>query len=261
MSKFTLDLENNVKVTVYNTKRQIKRIIEKHNKANRNMVLGIIKFLRGELNPSNISSSVLSHNINDAKAFIPAYVSFGDGALYQLGYKISNNEYVTDITGVMQNIGNLTENKFSTMSLDRELVGNTLGNSTLENKNKVGRCAISKSAYSNDTTDSITLKLSAIIPPGYYTKNFYLDSNYRNARGTNNPIYLSELGLFSSDYDGSTNAYSGNLLARVTFNGTDDNMPIEQTDEDVLLVEWIIQITSIDDIYSQDNTTNIEWIE
>lgn len=259
MNNSALGIEHNVRITVYDQRHRIKQVVTQHNKASRNLVLGLIKFLRGEFTPSNISSSVISHNLDEAKSFIPAYINFGDGAIYQIGATNSEGTIVTNLTSAMSNIQDLSPSRFSTTKLDRELVGNSIGNSTLLNKGLVGRCQISRSAYNTDTTDSITLKLSAVVPAGYYSKNFYLDTVYKTARGSNEGVFLSELGLFSTDYNGSSTGYGGNLLARVAFNGENDNLPIIQTDEDIILVDWTIQITSIDDFYSEDNLTPIYW--
>ena len=257
MSSAGFDITHNVDITVFDANHCIKQVIHKHNKANKNLVLGIIKFLRGEFTPSNLNDfSTLSHNEKEAKQFVPAYISFGDGGLQQIGTTDSTTgQIVTDLTGVLANITTLPLSKFNTKQLTRELVGNSIGNSNISNKPAVGRCSISRTSYNTGSTDSITLKLSTIVTKGYYSKNFYLDyKDYRDQ--LDEYIYLSELGLWATDFNGD-GTYRGNLLARVTF--TDENTIIKQKDDDVILVDWKIEITSLDSNFEDYHITNVEW--
>ena len=50
MNNSALGIEHNVRITVYDQRHRIKQVVTQHNKASRNLVLGLIKFLRGEFN-------------------------------------------------------------------------------------------------------------------------------------------------------------------------------------------------------------------
>lgn len=260
MNGFMLDVTNNVKVTVFDSNHNLKKIVTKHNKATKNLVTGLIKFLRGEFTPSNLNQD---YNSGAAVGFIPAYISFGDGGLQQLGKKISENDYVSDVQTVMANLSTLTPTTFATKDLQHEIVGN-VGNEDTPTAPTHGRCKITRTSYGGSTSDTITLNMTSLITKGYYSKNFYLDdvengNRYKYVRGSSLPIYLSELGLWADEYsnvDINSN-YKGNLLARVTFE--DEDSIVQQSDSDIILVEWKIEITSIDENYSQDNITNIIW--
>jgi hypothetical protein len=247
-----LSIDNNVKITVFDSNKNLKQIIKKHNKANRNLVTGLIKFLMGQFTISNVNIKNTTHNETAAKQYIPAFVSFGDGGLVQLGSPLSDGGYVTSIDQVMNSITKLSVSKFSTTKLDNELVGN-IGNTTIGNHPNTGRCALTRMSYNFGTSDTITLKLTSLISKGYYSKNFYTD--YSALRGAN-PVYLSELGLWANDFNG-VGDNAGTLLARVTF--TDEDTIIKQSDTDMILVDWKIDITSIDDIFSENNRTSILW--
>ena len=253
----SLDITHNVRIVNYDTNHKIQQVVTKHNKASKNLVLGIIKFLRGEFTPSNNSQSELTHKPNEAKSFVPAFVSFGDGGITQYGTPITGGGYVQDFDKVIQNMSNpslLTPSKFNMAKLNHELVGATIGNDTFTNKPAVGRCKISKTSYNSGSNDSITLKLTALIPPGYYPKNFYLDTEKER---DGKPICLSELGLWSCDFSGSSdNMYKGNLLARVVFDA--ENL-VKQTASDMILVDWKIEITSLNDYPGELYQTNVDW--
>lgn len=268
MSGANFNIENNVTLTVIGPGNTMKQRINKHNKATKNMVLGLIKFLRGEITPSNVSGSVVSHNINQAKQYIPAFISFGDGGLAQIGTYKSDGTLVTTIEDVITNHRLLTPTKFTTTAMTRELVGNSIGNVneanniTATNLPYMGRLPLVQTSYNSNTSDSITLKLSGLITKGYYPSNFYT----AYPREINTPLYLSELGLWANDYNGSNSGgYRGNMLARVTFFDIDKPEQnyglVTQNTNDVILVEWRIEITSLDVPFDDDLATNanLEW--
>jgi hypothetical protein len=255
---------------VYDNQNKIKQIIRKHNKATRSMVLGLIRFLRGEFNNSNIKGIDVLSNVSAANSFIPAFVSFGDGGIKQVGMPTTETSTGT-IDTIEEALATVTTNKstFNTVDLQHELVGN-IGNIEGANPLYNARCTISRTSYNNGSTDSLILQITALLPKGYYTTNFYQKYSINRHYGTENeiPILLSELGLWASDYNGSDSGVvtgKGNLLARVTFVDSDstveDNVAtvIKQTSEDVILVNWTIDIASVDDIYSENYMTNVSW--
>ena len=265
MSGIGLDVTNNVHITVYDSQHRIKQNIYKHNKANRNLVRGLIKFLRGEFNTTNASNDLIEHNQESAKAYIPTFISFGDANVKQLGTPTTGDNVVTTEEEALSEVKNITKSKFSTIQLNRELVGNSIGNpdSTTNPMPRAHRCSISRTSYSDDITDSITLRLTSVIETGYYSKHFYQDTTYKKARGTSLPLYLSELGLWASDFDGSSDGYKGNLLARVTFDyDIEQNIDtiVRQTDSDVIKVEWKIEITSLNENFVEYNQAD-NWYD
>jgi hypothetical protein len=258
MSGIGLDVTNNVHITVYDSQHRIKQNIYKHNKANRNLVRGLIKFLRGEFNTTNASNDLIEHNQESAKAYIPTFISFGDANVKQLGTTITGNNVVTTEEEALSDISNITKSKFNTIQLGRELVGNSIGNpdNTTNPMPKAHRCSISRSSYTDDITDSITLRLTSIVETGYYSKYFYQETTYKKARGSDKPIYLSELGLWASDFDGSNDGYKGNLLAKVTFDYNQEkeiDTIVRQTNSDIIKVDWKIEITSLDENFIEYN--------
>lgn len=212
------DLFHNVKITVLDYKHEIKQVVHKHNKANMLLIQGILKFLRGEFNPSNITDSSIVHNINGAKIYIPSYVSFGNGGI---GSEVTKPDYGATM-------------------LQNELVSDTYK-----------RLPLSKSQIGSDSPgDSGQLQLVTYVPQGYYY-------HFLNPSDNVGSIQLTEVGLFSSDYDGSVGS-TGKMLARLVF-----DEPIVQTETDVMIVQWYIGAVSIDDDFYYKNklgSSNSSWI-
>lgn len=210
------DLFHNVKITVLDYKHEVKQIVHKHNKANMLLIQGILKFLRGEFNPSNITNSSIYHNVNGAKIYIPSYISFGNGG-------VGSETVVPDYSSTM---------------LQNELVSDIYG-----------RLPISKSQIGTGSPgDSGQLQLITYVPQGYYY--------HFNTNPIATSMQLTEVGLFSSDYDGSVGS-SGKMLARLVL-----DEPIEQTENDVMLVQWYIGAVSIDDDFyykGKKGTSNSSW--
>lgn len=223
-----LDIESNVRVTVYDKEYRIKQQVEKHNKAGVALIQGILKFLRGEFNPSNITNELIAHNTNAAKLYIPAYISFGNGGLSIIGSG-------SDISI----INNVAPTNFYDVTLQRELVNE-----------KFNRLPLSKSELGvSSGADNGVLSLTTYVPAGYYTN----DPTF----GAKDDIaYLTEVGLFSNVYNG-LKSNLGKMLARVTF-----DTPIQQAKDDIILVQWNLGAISIDDGYwTQDKgTIGNNWV-
>lgn len=215
------DLYNNVRIIKYNSKHELKSIIDVHNKANATLIQGILKFLRGEFTPSNITNNIITHNPSDAKLYIPSYMNFGNGGLSIVNEQIINN---VQPTSFYDNI------------LQNELINSELG-----------RLPVSKSEVgTSNGNDSGILRITTYVPEGYYTKI---------GAGTHNGIaYLTELGLFANNFSGSAGVTS-KLLARVTF-----DTPIQQQSDEIILVQWSIGAISINDgAWTQTMKTNENW--
>lgn len=228
----SLSINHNVTVTVFDGQHRIKSQIHKHNKANYQLIEGIMKFIRGEFNPSNSSVEELKHNIYGAKPYIPTHISFGDGFVQQ--YNTKSNPPRTQLSNVIENCSNLKAG-YKDSSLMHELV----------NDNEIQRIPISGSSFGSTAKDGFTLTLSTYIDKGLYRYNFYNDADKDDFIPEGYPIVLSELGLFSSSWNGSVNSYSGNMLAKVVF--TDEDTVIQQSYDDIILVKWQITVSSLDD--------------
>ena len=187
-------------------------------------------------------------NKSGAKQFIPAFMSFGDSKVHQIGTQY-NNEVIHTKSQALADIENVDVTDFSTTSLSKELVGKFN-----EDLKTIFRCAIQRTSFGEATSDAITLKLSTLFSTGFYSKNCYRNE-YRISH--NAPIYFTELGLWANDYVPSISEKQGTLLARVIFDKEDE--VIEQRDNEVIYVDWEIEIASVDNNFSESNTTNIIW--
>lgn len=174
------NLYNNVKITLFNTKHEFKKEYTAHNKANATFIQGILKFIRGEFTPSNLATDIFQHDPQNAKSYIPSYISFGNG-----GFNFDPFE------------NNVIKESYFDNSLQNELVSK-----------EFKRLSLSKSEIGfNNSSDSGNLNLVTYVPAGYYT----------NMVSFNNTCYLTEVGLFANDFDGNLNT-ANRMLARVTFN-------------------------------------------
>ena len=220
------NLYNNVKITVFNSSHNIKLQVEKHNKANVALIQGVLRFLRGEYNPTNGDSDTITHNVNGAKLYIPSYISFGDGGLSVTG---EGSEIVV--------VSEPIPTQYYDTSLQRELVSM-----------EFNRLPVSKSEIGTSSgADNGVLSLITYVPAGYYNNT----EDYPNKFNTptyDGVRYLTEVGLFSNVYNGYKSNIS-KMLARVVF----DESPIPVTEEDIMLVQWNLGAVSLDDkVWLQD---------
>jgi hypothetical protein len=83
---YGFDICTNVDIKLIETDTNIiKKHVVKHNKATRNMIKGILRFLQGRFNNTYVTNSTQQdydpQYFDDAKNYIPCFISFGDGGI------------------------------------------------------------------------------------------------------------------------------------------------------------------------------------
>ena len=218
------DVINNVYIDVIdtNTNALVKRV-EKHNKATRKMIEGIIRFLCGHFTATNLNDSPL---YSDAEQYIPLYFSVGDGGV------------VLDLNGNQQGTNRIPD-------LDTEWDAIVDYNSTkLVREFFVGRSArtrirkVTTTVGQPESAGSMdSLYFQCEIGPGKMNEQY-----------GGNPVFVTELGLFPTSVCGSED-----LLAYVKLTNSDggeDTDAIYVRKDDTIVVRWIISFVAV----GQDST-------
>lgn len=226
------DVGSNVEITVMNKKRKIiQKVVKKHNKATRQMITGILRFLTGQFNPTNLNSTPY---YTDVEQYIPCFIGVGDGGVLfdTNGYPAYDED--TRIPVISTSWNEIVP--YSSTGLQRELFvktvsGNTVVTGTRSRIRKVG------TTLTNDPAgDMDTLYLYCEISP-----------NSLNTVYNNNPVIITEIGLFASDIPGTKD-----LLAYVKLGNYKDEESSEWKTkalfvrpEDTVIIKWYITIAAI----------------
>ena len=221
------DVFNNVKIDILDAEtKNIKRSISTHNKATRNMVKGIISFLSGNFTYAH----EVEPDETDARKFIPCFIGFGDGGF---------NGYDSDGVPIIDESWNCYVDYNST-KLVKEIPNSRSRIRKIDNTFVEGDTG--KKLNNAGDMDSIILHCE-------------ISPDVLNAKYQDNPVYVSEIGLFP-------NSVGDNMLACVR---TDDFSTTQEytvsgvsqetrvvtipalilQPNDVMSIKWTITIASI----------------
>lgn len=222
-------IKNNVHIIIYDKKRsQVKKELKVHNKASRNMVTGILRFLSGTFTPTSVNQTPLTPEY--AKPYIPCFFNVGDG-----GVIIENGEQkFEDQSRIPVLVEDWNETvDYAHKNLIRELFVNSDGTISNE-RQRISQTTLTVDEPNSADMDSIYFYCE--MQPG----------GVNQAYG-NKPVCITELGLFASNTPGTPD-----LLASVKLsNYTDETTQEEKTNtlyvrpDDTLIVRWVITIAAI----------------
>lgn len=243
---------NNVHIEVVDKGRnEIRKSLDIHNKASRNMVKGLLRFLMGYYTNSYRNTDKDSRiNLEDAKDYIPCYVNIGDGGVIK-----DTNGKPTWINSRLPNMES-TWNNYVNYS-------DTILSNELSTGSRVEIGSFTDSFSNGDVKDAVfgdadQIVYSISIPPGHC--NVYDTGDIKST-----PCCGSEIGLFASSTPGRND-----LLAKVklTNRRTSEGATVTDTlyirPQDTVLITWTISILALgeDSIYtgtdSNGNTINYE---
>ncbi len=243
ISGLPLDMTVNVDIRVSDSKGQLVQRIQKHNKATRNMLEGVVKFLRGEFNDTSLNIGNVGSNAAFAHCYIPSHIGFGD---FGVSYG-DHCEFSIDY-------GGLDHSSVNDTSLLREIFKANYDGS---NRNKKGiqkneRLKIQRSTNgSTMSADDYSLVVSSIINYSgdnfafFNIKNEKVDNGFDDSKPENvndtNLYVITELGLFSGD----VSDYDAKLLARLVL---DPETPLVVTKDSTVVINWVLGVHAIDDM-------------
>lgn len=225
-ANFMLDV--NVNIQVKDNMGNIIKTVNKHNRATKQMLSGMLQFLRGEFNTSNRQTNYKAiHNIDKAKNYIPCYVSVGtagievDEATHLPNYDENDRRKPPVLESWRDEVVEFTDTnlKQEVDSVSRYEIGVMDDNEATE-------------LYPN-VADSVQFILGTDIAPNYYTSSAYTVGA--------DDIFITEVGLFSTPIPND-----GNLLARVALTKDSDILYVRK--QDTILIRWAICIISLTDL-------------
>lgn len=266
MSDAAVSVYCNVTIRCIDRHGKVIRTVERHNKATANMVDGLLRFLKGDFNPTEYNQNNAAPS--EATPYLPVRAQFG-----RVGVKLTEgrNPPVTRNFDYMDS-SEFVQPTYNTMELQEPI---SYGEYTTLRFGKV------RQEVFLDPNNSSCLKFSLYINPGKLVgyeddeKGFIpYDWSYWNPNINQYEAMFTEVGLFSS-----TNL----LLARVLFDGevttrthttpegVEDGTypafvrpnnpmnPVTQSQDTTIVLEWRVGIISIgdnDEFVTQNNLTN-----
>lgn len=229
---------------------EIRQVLDVHNKASRNMIKGLLRFLMGYYTVSNRNPNENSRiNFEDVTKYIPCYVNFGDGGVIMVDGKPSYiSPRIPDLEADWIKYVNYSDD-----TLTHELnTGSRVEIGSFSDSFSNGNI---KDAVFGDADQII---YSTTVPPGHC--NVY-DTGDVKLR----PCCISEIGLFASSKVGASD-----LLAKIKLTNRQTSLGTTITDtlyvrpQDTIILTWTISIMALgeDSIYTgvdlEGNTINYE---
>lgn len=230
-------VDSNVHIEVLSPQNVIRQTVDKHNKATKRLVSGLLRFLRGEFTTTNrrTDETKLIY-ANAAKTYIPCYIGFGTAGV-RLSAGTEETPAMPDYDPVNRRIPPLTDSWKS----EENKVQYTDTKLNLEIK-EFTRCPIGVMASENTDDfnsyagDIQQIIFAADVEPGYYSTLY---------GGVTTDIFITEIGLFAGK-----DPNDEDLLARVIFK--DDDNVLYVRPQDTIIVRWTISIIALNELSATD---------
>ena len=253
-------VNSNVHIEIVSPQNVVLQTVDKHNKATRRLVEGILRFVRGEFNTTyrrtDLSEIVY---LDQAKNYIPCYINIGTGGIRLNSGGFPDVDPDSPRTPPMEE--SLLGEQIPAWDSDENYVKFTDTQLCLEQL-VVSREEIKAIAQDETSTnipqvgDIEQIILSTEVPPGKFNQIY---------NGETRDIFITELGLYASGVPGEKD-----LLARVILKNqyaidpnTEEVKPTGKTQilyvrpQDTILLKWTISIVALDDTSMVDEQTTI----
>lgn len=199
---------NNVEISVINKYTHvIKKTVRVHNKATRNMVEGIMRFLMGHFNATSLNEKPQYSSDIESK-YIPKYIGFGDGGVITE----SNRSYYTNIPYLSPSWNDYVP--YNSSKLQREIFK---GNTQYGKKFKLNLITDTLNDSEHMNSDMEIIKRAEMDSMMFFIEILPDDIPRDISSDPIKSFYITEVGLYSSDDD------SSKLLAYVKLNNHIDH--------------------------------------
>jgi hypothetical protein len=239
-SPIAFSIDNNVEITVLNkAKKRIVKTVKTHNKATRKMVEGVLKFIEGQFTETFASPNHKPQYSGDyVKQFIPCYFNVGYGGVIideETGQQESEDISEKHVPKLDPNWNELVPYTATRLLKEYSLSGSDPSN----RRSKIRY----QNYYDGKALDTITQQNP---PAGDMDSVIFvceMSPNCINPDFQNNPVYVTELGLFAGVI-----SKQPDLLAYVklgNLNNNTDTNALYIKPADTIIVKWVITIAAI----------------
>lgn len=250
-------VDSNVHIEVMSPQNVITQTVERHNKATKQLVEGLLRFIRGEFNTSykrTKEKDVVYKS--EAKKYIPCYIGVGTG-----GIRINPTTHLPDYdteTRRTPPMETLVGSNISWWDQDDNFVRFTDKKLYLEetetSRYEIGVLGEDESSDSlSQVGDIEQIILATDIAPGTF------NHIYTEADTTTADIFITEIGLFASSVPGTED-----LLARTILKNhyneqgeVSDTQILYVRPQDTIIIRWTISIIALDDSSFVDDDTDV----
>ena len=225
---------NNVEISVIDTRSNIiTKHIQTHNKATRQMVSGLIRFLNGDFNKTFLQPDPQYSN---TEQYIPCFLGCGDGGVVL--FENSEGQIVPKSSEENIRVPVLEQNwteyaDYNAKKFLREFfTGKTEGEGISGTRSQIRKTTLTLEDASTADMDSTYFYCE--VRPGEL--NMYYN---------NNPLFISEIGLFATPVPGTED-----LLAYIKLgNYIEDDVVKTNTlyvrPDDTVVIRWVITIAAV----------------
>ena len=224
-------VDSNVHIQVVGPQNVITKTIDVHNKATRQLVSGILRFIQGEFTPSNKRDSSIIY-ASQAKKYIPCFIGAGTGGVILTDAGIPDyndpDRYLPKLTPEWMSDDNIVQYTDTKLAKEIDSVSRYDIGVIIENENN---------EYNSFAGDIQQIVYKTTIKPNYYNDMYNVTAD----------IFITELGLFASNVPNDDS-----LLARVIFKTPETALYIRP--QDTLIIEWVISIIALNDCSQNDET-------
>lgn len=260
-------VDSNVHIEIVSPQKVVCQTVDKHNKATKRLVEGLLRFIRGEFNTTyrRTDESEIVY-LSQAKNYIPCFINIGTG-----GIRLNSNGFPDIDTESPRTppMEELLGSKIPWWDADTNYVKFTDMQLYLEQL-VVSREEIKAIAQDEAATniaqvgDIEQIIFSVEVPPGKFNQIY---------KGETKDIFITELGLYASGVPGEKdllarvilkNQYERDSNGNIVINSeTDKATPTGETQilyvrpQDTILLKWTISIVALDDTSMVDEDTQI----
>ncbi len=238
-------VDSNVHIEVISPQNVILQTLDTHNKATKQLVSGIMRFLRGEFTITGRRTDENSLVYKDqARHYIPCYVGAGTAGIELETVTLETGETVTlpkyDPTNrrnpPLTDEWKAEDNKvnYSATKMNLEITSKSRYPISVQ-------VAEENDEYNTMAGDVQQIVFATDIGPGYYSTIY---------DGVTTDVFLTEIGLYPGN-----DITKDNLLAEVILKTADDVLYVRP--QDTIVIRWTISIIALNDYSSVDEPTTI----